>query len=99
MRKGVVATLALQAVVLAGLVTIALDMYAHKRVETVGGVNIWGYRGPVMRQRAPNEIRIAVVGGELAFGWGVAARRNAGAQCAAARGAGNRPAGPGAATG
>ena len=72
MRKGIVASLALQAVVLGGLVAIALDMYAHKRVETVGGVNIWGYRGPVMRQRAPNEIRIAVVGGELAFGWGVA---------------------------
>jgi hypothetical protein len=72
MHKAIVAALALQAVVLGGLVTIALDMYAHKRVETVGGVNIWGYRGPVMRQRAPNEIRIAVVGGELAFGWGVA---------------------------
>jgi hypothetical protein len=72
MHKRIVSALALQAVVLGGLVTIALDMYAHKRVETVGGVNIWGYRGPVMRQRAPNEIRIAVVGGELAFGWGVA---------------------------
>jgi hypothetical protein len=73
MHRGIAAALALEAVVLGALLTIALDMYAHKRVETLGGVNIWGYRGPVMRQRAPNEIRIAIVGGEYAFGWGVAA--------------------------
>ena len=65
--------LAIEAVVLGALLTVALDMYAHNRVEALGGVNIWGYRGAVMRVRQPNEIRIAVVGGGLAFGWGVAA--------------------------
>ena len=58
---------------LACLLTLALDMRAHNRVERLGGVNIWGYRGPVMQQKAANEIRIATVGGDLAFGWGVAA--------------------------
>jgi hypothetical protein len=52
---------------------VALDMRAHYRVEDLGGVNVWGYRGPVMNQRQPNEIRIAMAGGDLAFGWGVAA--------------------------
>jgi hypothetical protein len=73
MPKGIAAALALEVVVLGAIMTIALDMYAHKRVERVGGVNIWGYRGPVLRHRAPNEIRIAIVGGDAAFGWGVAA--------------------------
>src|SRR5260221_11591502 len=62
--------LAIEAVVLAGLLTLALDIYAHKRVEALGGVNIWGYRGPVAHRRGPNEIRIAIVGGTRAFGWG-----------------------------
>ena len=52
------------------MLTISLDLYAHKRVEMLGGVNIWGYRGPVVHQRQPNEIRVALVGGTRAFGWG-----------------------------
>lgn len=63
----------IEAVAIAGLLTLALDMKAHSRVERLGGVNIWGYRGPVMRRKAPNEIRIATAGGDFAFGWGVAA--------------------------
>jgi hypothetical protein len=58
---------------LALVVTVALDMRAHSRVEDLGGVNVWGYRGPVMAHKQPNEIRIAAAGGDLAFGWGVAA--------------------------
>jgi hypothetical protein len=73
MTKQLVVTLAIEAVALACLLTLALDMRAHNRVERLGGVNIWGYRGPVMQQKAANEIRIATVGGDLAFGWGVAA--------------------------
>src|SRR3954464_8162931 len=65
--------LSMQAAVIAGLLTVALDIKAHSRVERLGGVNMWGYRGPVMRRKAPNEVRIAGVGGDLAFGWGVAA--------------------------
>jgi hypothetical protein len=73
MTKHIVVTLAIEAVALACLLTLALDMRAHNRVERLGGVNIWGYRGPVMQQKTANEIRIATVGGDGAFGWGVAA--------------------------
>jgi hypothetical protein len=69
--------LAVEGVVLAGLLTVALDVRAHARVERLGGVNVWGYRGPVMAQRRPHEIRLATVGGDLAFGWGVAAQETA----------------------
>ena len=58
---------------LAAIGLVALDIRAHKRVESVGGVNVWGYRGTVLHEKQANEIRIAVVGGDLAFGWGVAA--------------------------
>lgn len=72
MKKTVAAALSIEILVIAALLTVALDMFAHKRVEQLGGVNIWGYRGPVLRQKQTNEIRIAVAGGDLAFGWGVA---------------------------
>ncbi len=72
-RKTLVGALGVELVALAALLTVALDLRAHARVERLGGVNVWGYRGPVMRTRQPGEIRIAVVGGSLAFGWGVAA--------------------------
>jgi hypothetical protein len=62
--------LAAQLVIFAVLATIAADLLAHKRVELLGGVNIWGYRGPIAHQRQPNEIRIVFVGGTRAFGWG-----------------------------
>jgi hypothetical protein len=71
--KPLATVVAVQALVIGALLTIALDQYAHKRVETVGGVNTWGYRGPVARQKQPNEVRIGIVGGSLAYGWGVAA--------------------------
>ena len=73
MSKRMAATLLIETVLIIALLTVALDMKAHSRVERLGGVNVWGYRGPVMRQKAPNEIRIAIAGGDLAFGWGVAA--------------------------
>jgi hypothetical protein len=62
--------LAGEALVLAVLATVAADLAAHKRVETLGGLNIRGYRGPVAHQRQPNELRIVFVGGTRAFGWG-----------------------------
>jgi hypothetical protein len=63
-------TLAGEAIVLAVLAIVAADLAAHKRVETLGGFNIRGYRGPVAHQRQPNELRIVFVGGTRAFGWG-----------------------------
>lgn len=46
----------------------AADIFVHRRGESGAGVNIWGYRGPVLRQKAPNEIRVVVLGGSTAFG-------------------------------
>jgi hypothetical protein len=67
------AALAVQACAAGALALVALDIRAHHRVEQLGGVNVWGYRGPVLRQKQPAEVRIAVAGGDLAFGWGLAA--------------------------
>lgn len=72
-RKAVVLLLVAEAAVLAAIGVVALDVLAHRRVERLGGVNVWGLRGPVMPRKQPREIRIAVAGGDLAFGWGVAA--------------------------
>jgi hypothetical protein len=72
-RNAVIVSLAAEAVVLAGIAVVSTDLAAHRRVERLGGVNVWGLRGPVPHRKQPREIRIAVVGGDLAFGWGVAA--------------------------
>ncbi|MGH9142554.1 MAG: hypothetical protein ACRD2I_15595 [Vicinamibacterales bacterium] len=65
--------LAVEALAIVAALTLALDLREHGRVAPLGGVNEWGYRGPVTRQRQPHEIRIAIVGGTRAFGWGVPA--------------------------
>ncbi len=65
--------LAVETVALAGVLTLSLDLREHGRVAPLGGVNEWGYRGSVAQQRKPHEIRIAIVGGTRAFGWGVPA--------------------------
>jgi hypothetical protein len=62
--------LALEAVAITGALTLALDLREHGRVAPLGGVNEWGYRGPVAHHRQPQEIRVAIVGGTRAFGWG-----------------------------
>jgi hypothetical protein len=67
------AVLVAEAVALAAVTVVAADMRAHYHVQDLGGVNVWGYRGPVLNQKRPDEIRLALVGGDLAFGWGVAA--------------------------
>jgi hypothetical protein len=63
----------IEALALALVALVALDLYAHKRVDNLAGLNIWGYRGSVAHQKQPGEIRIAVVGGTRAFGLGMAA--------------------------
>lgn len=71
--RALAAVFALEALLLTALATIALDMRAHYHVQDLGGVNVRGYRGPIMNRRRPNEIRVALVGGDFAYGWGVAA--------------------------
>lgn len=73
MTRAVVRAMAVESVIIAVLLTVVADQVAHTHVEKLGGVNIWGYRGPVLHQKKPNEIRLAVMGGDLSFGWGVAA--------------------------
>ena len=71
--RRVARVLLLEIVLLAGLLTLALDVSAHRRIEIQGGLNIWGYRGPVARQKKPDEVRVALVGGSRAFSWGAVA--------------------------
>src|SRR5262245_14399641 len=49
----------------------AVDGYLHRRVQNLGAVNVWGYRGPVVPGKRSNERRIVVLGGSTAFGYGV----------------------------
>jgi hypothetical protein len=70
LSRGVAVAAAVQAVAFACVAVVALDLYAHRRVEAVAGLNIWGYRGAVAHQKQPREIRLAVVGGARAFGLG-----------------------------
>ena len=52
-------------------VALAADLYLHRRAERSAGLNRWGYRGPVVGRKAPGEIRVAMLGGSTAFGYGV----------------------------
>lgn len=67
--------LSVLSVVLTLLVLLGLDVYARSRVERSAGTNWRGYRGPVAGRKAPGEVRIAVLGGSTAFGYGVTADR------------------------
>lgn len=49
----------------------ALDVYVHQRTQNLGGVNVWGYRGPTVGGKAAGETRVVVLGGSTAFGYGV----------------------------
>ncbi len=71
--RGVAAAVAIQAVAASAVALVALDLYAHKKLDDLAGLNIWGYRGAVAHQKGPREIRIAVVGGTRAFGLGMPA--------------------------
>jgi hypothetical protein len=72
-RRGIMVAYAAQIIALACLTLVALDLYAHKRVDALAGMNIWGYRGAVAHQRQPREIRVVVIGGTRAFGLGMPA--------------------------
>jgi hypothetical protein len=50
---------------------LAVDVVLHGRFVKTGGVNVWGYRGPVLPRKAAGERRVVVVGGSSAFGYGV----------------------------
>jgi hypothetical protein len=47
---------------------MAIDVHLHARVDNLAGVNVWGYRGPTVGLKQPNEIDVVV--GRTAFGYG-----------------------------
>ena len=59
------------AAILCGGVLLTADVYVHTRVQTLGGVNVWGYRGPAVGRKQPRERRVVVLGGSTAFGYGL----------------------------
>jgi hypothetical protein len=48
-----------------------IDIYLHTRFQRTGGVNVWGYRGPIASRKPSGEKRVVVLGGSSAFGYGV----------------------------
>lgn len=64
----ILAMLSSLAVALGGL--LAADLYAHHRAERSAGLNIWGYRGPLVGRKQPGEIRAVMLGGSTVFGYG-----------------------------
>jgi hypothetical protein len=71
MTRSLAIAMAIQALLAVVVGLVVLDMRAHNRVEELGGVNVWGYRGTELGRKRPHDVRIAVFGGDLAFGWGV----------------------------
>jgi hypothetical protein len=53
------------------LALLGADLYLHARAQKSAGLNRYGYRGPVVPRKQPNELRIAMVGGSTVFGYGV----------------------------
>jgi lysophospholipase L1-like esterase len=71
-RRGwfAVAAVALGIVVpFAGL--LSADVYVHHKFERGVLYNVWGYRGPAVARKAQGEYRVAVLGGSVAYGFGV----------------------------
>jgi hypothetical protein len=73
LSRRVVAAFTVEAVLFGAVALVAADLYAHKRTDMLAGRNMWGYRGAVAHQRAPNEIRFELVGGTRAFALGMPA--------------------------
>jgi hypothetical protein len=73
LSRRLVVAFGVEALLLVAIVTVAADLYAHKRTDMLAGRNIWGYRGSVAHQKEPNEIRFIVVGGTRAFALGMPA--------------------------
>jgi hypothetical protein len=74
-RKAILAaaavTLGLGVGLLIAAFVLAVDVYLHHRVQNLGGVNVWGYRGPVTAKKQPGEVRIVAIGGSTTFGYGL----------------------------
>ena len=49
----------------------AADVFLHWRMRALSGINVWGFRGPTLSRKQPNETRIAMLGGSTVFGFGL----------------------------
>jgi lysophospholipase L1-like esterase len=59
-------------VTIAFLVTLLVfDIYLHRRVAGIAGLNVWGYRGPAVGSKKPGEMRVVALGGSTVFGYGL----------------------------
>jgi hypothetical protein len=72
-RRRLIGLVSANVIVMLALATLALDLWMHRRVEEVGGVNKWGYRGPVAKRKQSGDLRVVVLGGSGTFGRGVLA--------------------------
>jgi len=54
------------------LLLLAADLVLHRRAERSAGLNRYGYRGPVVGNKQPGELRVVMLGGSTVFGYGVA---------------------------
>lgn len=54
-----------------GLGLLGADLYLHHRYDRVSTVNVWGYRGPLIGGKPSGAVRVVVLGGSTAFGYGV----------------------------
>jgi lysophospholipase L1-like esterase len=57
--------------VVALLGVLAIDVYMHKRTQDLAGVNVWGYRGTPAGAKQSGEVRVVMLGGSTAFGYGL----------------------------
>jgi lysophospholipase L1-like esterase len=48
-----------------------VDVFLHRKYAALVGLNVWGYRGPLVGPKPSGESRIAVLGGSTVFGYGV----------------------------
>jgi len=58
------------------LVVASADVYVHWRTQDEGGVNVWGYRGPVVAAKPPGSFRLVMLGGSTVYGWGLPANES-----------------------
>jgi lysophospholipase L1-like esterase len=65
------------AVTMAGVMAILtigmliVDVAVHWRMRDLSGINVWGFRGPTLGRKQPNETRMAMLGGSTVFGFGL----------------------------
>ena len=57
-----------------------VDLYLHHKFDKVGTVNRRGYRGSIVGEKKPRELRLVVLGGSTAYGYGVGPKESFPAQ-------------------